>query len=442
MMFRWRRLLRTVVAGTAVALMAIGLAAPALAEPATTVAYPAWASATRFNGLAFDACTAPSLAKMQAWTAASNPPAPYHAIGVYVGGQTRTCDQPELTSSWVAAVAALGWRLIPIFKGRQPPCGGRPSDLKIVPSQAASEGTWAAGNASAKVKALGMFKGSAIYYDMEHYTTTNIPCRTAVLTFLSAWTKRLHALGYVSGVYENLNLGARDLANVYTSKLYARPDALWIARNDQNPALTGWVGIPDDLWSVHQRAKQYHLDFQATYGGVTLSIDADSVNAPVATTAFGYLSTATIRARSGPGTSYPVIKVYPAGAGMTVVCQAPGSTVGTTKVWDKLGDGTYVPDYYVNTPSKTTYSPPVTRCLYPYQVTASTGASERSGPGTSYRITGKLANGALAWVVCQKSGSAVGSTRIWDQISYQHWVSDNYVATPSVTGYSKPIPRC
>lgn len=66
-----------------------------------------------------------------------------------------------------------------------------------------------------------MFKGGAIYYDMENYTTTDSACRGAVLTFLSAWTKELHHLGYVSGVYENLNLGARDLAGVAPGPLSA-----------------------------------------------------------------------------------------------------------------------------------------------------------------------------------------------------------------------------
>jgi hypothetical protein len=73
------------------------------AEPTTTVSYPAWASATGYAGLAFDACTAPSLAAMRAWRRS-----PYHAIGVYVGGQNRTCAQPALTRRWVGAVAVLG----------------------------------------------------------------------------------------------------------------------------------------------------------------------------------------------------------------------------------------------------------------------------------------------------------------------------------------------
>jgi uncharacterized protein YraI len=428
-----RRLLMISAAALAVA----AIAPPALAQPATTVAYPAWASATRYTGQAFDTCTAPPVATMQAWLAS-----PFRAVGIYVGGQNRTCAQPELTSSWVRQVADLGWRLIPIYKGLQPPCGGKPADVKIDPSAAAAEGTQAADDASAQVRALGLFKGGAIWYDMEHYAAGDTPCRTAVLTFLSAWTKELHRLGYVSGVYENLNLGARDLAGVYNSTSYARPDALWIARYDLDPALTGWAGISDSLWSVHQRAKQYQADFTATYGGVRLAIDADNFDAPVATTAFTYQATALVRARSGPASSYPLVKVYDSGASVAVVCQTPGTAVGSTTVWDKLGNGSYVTDYYISTPSQTGYSPPVTRCLYPYQVTPTGGANERSGPGASYPVTGVLPGGALAWLFCQRSGSVVGGTPVWDKIDSRHWVSDHWVATPGKPGFSKPVPLC
>ena len=430
----------TALAGTAALLVAVAVAAPAVAGPATTVSYPAWASATGYTGLAFDTCATPSLATMQAWGTS-----PYRAIGVYVGGQNRTCAQPELTPGWVGAVSVLGWRLIPIFKGRQPPCGGKPTDLKIVPAVAAAEGTWAAGNASQQVLALGMTQGSAIYYDMEAYTPGDASCRTAVLTFLSAWTGQLHDLGYVAGVYENLNLGAQDLAGAYSSASYARPDALWIARYDQNPALTGWAGIPDSLWAAHQRAKQYSADFSGTYGGITMTIDADNLDAPVATTPFGYHVTSGSKPaaeRTGPSQAYPAVKTYPPGAAVTVVCQTPGTTTGTTRVWDKLTDGNYITDFRVDTPSATGYSTPLIRCYYPYQVTPAAGANERAGPGPSYPLTGHLSGGALARAWCQQPGTTIGTTKVWDKLRDGSYVSDYYIATPSKTTYSKPIPRC
>lgn len=304
-MFRWRRLLWLAVTAAALALATVGLAWTVLADPAIPVNYRNQASATRFGGLAFDTCSAPSQAAMQAWAVS-----PYRAIGVYIGGVNRTCKQPELTAAWVSAVSGR-WALLPIYKGLQAPCGGKSTDQKITPPAAASQGRSEADRAAAAASALGMVRGSAIYFDMENYTTTKAACRITVLTFLSAWTRELHRLRYVAAVYENLNLGARDLAGVYSSTAYARPDALWIARYDANPSLTGWAGIADSYWAVQQRAKQYRAEVTQTYGGVTITVDVDNVDAPAATLAHGYrvtpagiLNTRTGRA-SLPGSQGP-----------------------------------------------------------------------------------------------------------------------------------------
>jgi uncharacterized protein YraI len=96
----------------------------------------------------------------------------------------------------------------------------------------------------------------------------------------------------------------------------------------------------------------------------------------------------------------------------------------------------------VSTPARTSYPVPPRQCTYPYQVTSTTGLYQRTGPGLSYRTAGSLPSGSLAWVVCQRSGSKVGTTRVWDKLTNGRWVSDHYVATPSSTGYSKPVPRC
>ncbi|MEU9008415.1 glycoside hydrolase domain-containing protein [Streptomyces sp. NPDC048479] len=436
-----RSFLVLAAAGVLGAGAALAFAPPVAAEPATPVAYPAGASATRYSGLAFDTCTAPPLSAIQTWSAS-----PYRAVGVYIGGISRTCAQPELTASWVTSVSALKWRLLPIYKGLQPPCGGRPTDAKIsrAAATARGQGTAAAADAVAKAKALGMQPGSAVYNDIEQYTQTDATCRTGVLAFVSAWTKELHRVGYVSGVYMNLNFGAKQLSDVFTSTSYARPDALWIARFDGVDSLKGWTGIADSTWAVHQRAKQFKGDHDETYGGVTLNIDTDRLDAPVATVAYTYTvtSSTTLNARTGPSTSSPAAASHAPGSALKVVCQAPGSTVGTTAVWDKLSDGTYVTDYYVSTPSNTGYSAPVPRCTYPYQTTAAGGLAEHTGAGTSSAVRGTSPNGSLAWMVCQRSGSAVGTTKIWDRLDNDRYVSDYYVATPSNTTYSKPAPRC
>lgn len=423
---------------TGLAVCLITGTSPAIAEPATSVAYSGPASATRFSGYAFDACAAPALSTMKAWSSS-----PYDGVGVYIGGPNRTCSQPNLTSSWVSAASVLRWRLIPIYMGRQAPCTNRVNAVEFTASDAASSGTADAADAVAKAKALGMLTGSAVYGDMENYVSTDTTCRAAVLAYLSAWTKELHRQGYLAGVYANLSSGAKHLSDAYGSTSYARPDALWVARWDGSSALTDWTGIPNGQWANHQRGKQYRGDHDETYGGVTVNIDSDRFDAPVATVGYDYRVTdsTALNGRSGPSTSYPVMSTYPPGATVKVVCQTPGSTVGSTSVWDKLSDGHYVTDYYLSTPSSTTYSAPLPRCTYPYQVTSAT-LNERTGPGVSYTAARTLPSGALAWVYCQRSGSSVGTTSVWDRLDDGYYVTDYYVATPSKTTYSRPIPRC
>lgn len=74
-------------------------------------------------------------------------------------------------------------------------------------------------------------------------------------------------------------------------------------------------------------------------------------------------SSSAVNTRSGPGTSYTNLnRPLQPGALAYVACQAAGSLVGTTRVWDQLVDGRWVTDYYVSNRSNTTYSTPVPRC--------------------------------------------------------------------------------
>ncbi|MDE9366220.1 DUF1906 domain-containing protein [Luteipulveratus sp. YIM 133132] len=427
-----------VAAGSAL-LLVLGLAPPpAVAAPATSVAYPASASATRFAGWALDTCTAPTTAQISAWRVS-----PYRAVGVYVGGANRTCAQPQLTASWVTAVARMGWRVIPVYMGLQAPCTYRPNAVKITPSSAASQGASQAADAVTRARALGMLPGSAIYGDMEHYNPADTACRTTVLTYLSAWTAELHRRGYVSGVYANLSSGAPALSQTYSSTAYARSDALWIARWDKSTALTGWAGVSDSAWTNGQRAKQYQGDHNETWGGVTLNIDSSRFDAPVATVAMPWTVTSStaLNGRTAPSSRAPIATSYAPRSTIWITCQTPGTTVGSTSVWDKLTNGTYVTDYYVSTASSTTYTSPLPRCAFPYQVTVA-GLSRRAGPSTSYAVRGTLAAGALAWVSCQAPGSKVGTTAVWDRLTDGTWVTDYYVATPNSTTYTAAIPRC
>jgi Domain of unknown function (DUF1906) len=432
----------------AAALLAVGLcagvvlpaAAPAAANPATTAGYPAGSSATRTGGLGFDTCTAPSAAALAAWRAA-----PYRTVNIYFAGINRGCKQPELTAAWVRDVSAAGWRLLPTFMGRQPSCIFGTKPHRYTAEDAAAWGTEEARVAAIGAAELGLLPGSALYADVEHYDRADRPCVTAVRRYVSAWTARLHAAGYLAGVYVHQDSGLRDLSGVYGSPDYARPDAVWMARWDGDPALTGWPTAPDTHWGAHQRIKQYRGDHTETWGGVTIAIDSDSLDAPVATVAYRYRVTSStpLNSRSGPTSSHPVVGVHAPGATLAVVCQGAGQRVGSTAVWDRLTDGSWVSDAFVSTPSATTWSPPLPRCSYPGQVTAAAGLSTRTGPSMATPVAGPpLPYGGLAYVVCQLAGDPVGTSRIWNLIDDGRWVSDYYVQNRSNTKGSAPVPRC
>ncbi len=263
-----------------------GSTAAATMSPVSPTAEPeqvpvAMPEPTIAQGLGFDTCTAPSVAALQAWWGTS----PYETVNIYFGGLNRGCRQPNLTPEWVQSVTGIGWGLLPTYMGHQPSCmlGNKPH--RFTEANASSIGTSDAEDAVAQAQALGLLSGSALYADVEHYDRTDSSCVNAVRNYVSAWVRTLHAAEYRAGVYVHQNSGLIDLSAVYDSPDHARPDAVWMARWDGNPALTGWPTAPDSQWSNHQRAKQYLGDHDETWGGVTINIDSDSLDAPIATVA-------------------------------------------------------------------------------------------------------------------------------------------------------------
>ena len=152
------RLAPAAATALAAALLTGGPATTAAANPATAARYAAGVSATIYSGRAFDTCTAPPLSTIGAWQAS-----PYRALGIYIGGVDRHCTQPALTEPWVATVSAMGWRLIPVYKGLQAPCGT--SAHKISPAAAAAQGTAAAADADTSARVLGLLSAGTIYND-------------------------------------------------------------------------------------------------------------------------------------------------------------------------------------------------------------------------------------------------------------------------------------
>lgn len=234
-------------------------------------------SAAVFTGLGFDACTAPSSRVMSVWKSS-----PYRAVGVYIGGLNRACSQPNLTAEWVASQTAAGWYLIPTYVGLQAPTSSCTSCAKLSAAQATAQGTAAAIDAVEDASAVAMGPGSPIYFDMESYTQTS-SATAATLAFLEAWTQKLHALGYPSGVYSSSASGIEDLAGQIGTG-YELPDAIWIA-NWNGQQNTADPAVPAGAWTPHQRIHQYRGGHDETYGGVTINIDNNYVDGPTVGTA-------------------------------------------------------------------------------------------------------------------------------------------------------------
>lgn len=257
---------------------AMGRRRAILIDPSATARPRAQASAAApatvtgsddFTGLGFDACTAPSSRAMAAWASS-----PYRAIGVYIGGANRACSQPNLTTTWVGEQVAAGWSLIPTYVGLQAPGSSCGSCAKVSSSKAALQGQEAAQDAVAEAEAVGIGPGSPIYFDMEAYTRTT-SASTATLTFLSAWTEELHALGYVSGVYSSSASGIADIGRALGGS-YLLPDDLWSANwNSAQNTLDPY--LPSTAWNTHDRIHQYRGGHNETYGLTTINIDSNYV---------------------------------------------------------------------------------------------------------------------------------------------------------------------
>ncbi|WP_229830611.1 glycoside hydrolase domain-containing protein [Actinoplanes ianthinogenes] len=223
-----------------------------------------------FTGYGFDACTAPSSETMDVWLRTS----PYRAAGIYIGGVSRGCAQPNLTADWVREQVNRGWRLFPLYVGPQASCTKATKKNLIDNSAAASQGTAAATDAVNQARALGLSQQSVLIYDMEAYDSTDATCKAGVLAFMGAWSARLHDLGYFSGYYSSAGSGIADQVAVYNKPGYVRPDYVDFARWDTK-ATTSDAVIPSGYWSPNRRMKQFVGGHVETFGGVSINIDSD-----------------------------------------------------------------------------------------------------------------------------------------------------------------------
>ncbi|MGW8762385.1 DUF1906 domain-containing protein [Streptomyces sp. NPDC055815] len=257
-----------------------GPGSSAAVAPGSPAAVPARAAVpVRFAGKAFDTCEAPSLTVMKAWRGS-----PYGAVGIYFGGRGRGCPvQKELTPAWVASAHAMGWRLLPLFVGSQAPCVDSLAKRRFaIGSAPATQGTKEGGDAVRAAKALGIGTSSPLYLDIEAYRRGDASCAATTLAFVRAWNREVRRLGYLPGFYSSADTGVRDMETQRRAGTKDLPDVMWFARWRGQPALLTESVLHPEAWTPHARIHQYAGNVTETYGGRTLAIDRNAMDAPVA----------------------------------------------------------------------------------------------------------------------------------------------------------------
>jgi surface antigen len=171
-----------------------------------------------------------------------------------------------------------------------------------------------------------------------------------------------------------------------------------------------------------------------------------------------------VNARQGPGSNFPVVHGVPNDSQIDIVCQVHGEVVNGSDIWNKLADGTYVSDFYCDTPNFNAFSPPIPVCqdavqLAPvppqplavppgprtYQhhiVNAPDGLNARKGPGTNFPVVHNLANNSPIDISCQVHGEVVNGSNIWNRLADGTYITDFYCDTANFNAFSPPIPVC
>ncbi|MEV6316800.1 DUF1906 domain-containing protein [Streptomyces sp. NPDC051776] len=232
-----------------------------------------------FTGLGFDTCEAPSLGSMNAWRKSH-----YRAVGVYFAGRGRACKtQANLGRRWIHEVDRTGWSILPLYVGSQSPCVLN-EKKKTVPIDGDpwTLGTEEGRDAVESAAELGMLERSALYLDVEAYDQRDTACAEHTLSFIRAWSREVRRQGYFPGFYSSSTSGVEHVESARRSGVRDLPDIMWFARWNVSPSLYDEPVLDRTAWAPHRRIHQYKGNLVETYGGVTMKVDPNLVDAPVA----------------------------------------------------------------------------------------------------------------------------------------------------------------
>jgi len=257
-----------------VLLCTVMFAAAGVADSSFATAAPA-AEAQLGKGL--DSCTAPSLAQLNAFWKNT----PYTYWGIYIGGSTRGCKQPNLTAGWVRRVTDQGWALLPIWVGPQNPCQKYQARyFSKNATTAYAQGKQEAKSAYNALHALGLPDNSPLDYDLEASGGKNSAvCQRATKAFIQGWVNQLHvAPAQRAGLYTSSCSGFLDQFATLKPGLDFIDGASW----DRKPSTKVMPCVSAGHWATHARHKQYLGSHNEAWNKVRLNVDSRCGNSFVA----------------------------------------------------------------------------------------------------------------------------------------------------------------
>ena len=256
------RLVTSPTARKLLTVLSVSLAA-ILATPTAAVAADPPAPGS-FTGYGFDACVAPNQKVMDAWNLKS----PFTAIGIYISGNSRYCGdayQPNLSNAWVAKNAPTAGDSSRSTSATRHPAsrttpraGSRRSGCRRQSRRLAARRVATPTRRSPRSRSTAS-PPAACPTSTSSGTRAPTACDNIVLEFADAWTERLHAEGYKSGLYSSGSaaIKAVDEARIAKRAGFTLPDHMWIAWTNKVANTDGGPYLSDAGWNNHQRIHQY-----------------------------------------------------------------------------------------------------------------------------------------------------------------------------------------
>lgn len=239
--------------------------------------------------------------------------------------------------------------------------------------------------------------------------------------------------------YAEANSTARTYGDVGIVRSVSAGAIVLMVENNNGKGLNTIDRHSATHWSINHR---YSGFYYTTFRWFSPASVVPQVSMPASPYRYTVYGTPSVAERGAPSLSSDAQHLLPDGNVLYLSCQGAGSNVQGSRLWDRLTNGGWVPDYYVDTPDVGTFSYPVPPCTSPgywdYTVAPPGPVGELAGPTAKSPTVKTLSAGFTVQVVCTTNGTPVEGTSTWDYLLDRGYVPNAYVHARVADG----IPAC